>query len=302
MTINSSSRFGYDEFYSSYLLSQDNKVFVENSPFPLPLPNDFSHNNARHCCLAALHGLSIHPPSEAVAKKTIKSNKQYGKVIAARVELFENLVQEFNIKQVNNALFTGVIFKITIDANSPVLEPDFFPLVASLGGSTIIKALDQYHNDRKYSTFGQAARLNHFAQEYGFINFNTYKVFLSQLDLAAQELGFPSYKAICTPSDYLMHIQQLLIKDESNPSLLHNLKEKNDLLQRQSVFTIERYIACRNATQQDDFEFHVDVTTDEVAIKFKKGTNHVEFYISSVYISNSSDEYLKIWSDEITSY
>lgn len=303
MTTNSSIYFGYDKFYSAYYSYPDNKRFIELSSFPLPSPSEFSHKNAHHCCLAALHGHYIHAPSESNAKKNVTNKKLYEKTIAARMKLFESLVDEFNMKHERSGRLSGCITIITIDENKPVLEPADFRLVASLGGSNIIRALEQYHHDRKYKALGQAARLNHFAQEYGHTNFTDYKKFLNQLDIAAQEMGFPSYEALCVPSRYLKHIQQSLIKDQENENLLLDLKEKMELLESQSVFTIERYISSRKTKKQDVFKFHVDVTKEgEVAIEFKTNTQHAKFYISSNYISNSSDDYFKIWSGESTPY
>ncbi|WP_221624259.1 hypothetical protein, partial [Burkholderia stagnalis] len=156
--------------------------------------------------------------------------RSYSKTIAARMKLFEEMVGEFNARQQQMKRLVGGAFTITID-DGPVLDSSL--LVGGVGGTAIVKAAPQYEVDRKFLKLGQSGRLNHFAQEYGFANFDKFREFLGLLDAEAQAMGYPSYSAICVPTRYLEHLQCQLMNDVDMQSTLAELMEKRDLLQQQ---------------------------------------------------------------------
>lgn len=281
--------FGYDEFYADYLNVPWNKGLIERSSAPLPLPAQFSSHNPRDCCLLALHGLIIYPPDERSAKERVKDGGSYGKTIATRMQLFENMVREFNAWQQKMKHLLGGAITITID-DGPVL--DSFPL-ADFGGAAIVKAAPQYEVDRKFLKLGQSGRLNHFAQEYGFANYQKFREFLGLLDEEARCMGYPSYCAICVPTRYLEHMQRQLTTDEGMQSMLAELAEKRDLLQQQTVFTIERFVACRLAEKALDF--FVDVTREGVIISLRDGPFASTGIVSSLYMSDRNEEFHSKW-------
>lgn len=281
--------FGYDEFYAEYLNVPWNKGLMECSSAPLPLPTQFSSHNPRDCCLLALHGHILYPHDERSAKERVKDGGSYGKTIAYRMQLFEDMVGEFNALQQKMKHLLGGAITITID-DGPVL--DSFPL-ADFGGAAIVEAAPQYEADRNFLKLGQSGRLNHFAQEYGFANYQKFREFLELLDEEARRMGYPSYGAICVPTRYLEHVQRQLATDESMQSTLAELAEKRDLLQQQTAFTIERFVACRRA--EKTLDFFVDVSEEGVIISLRDGPFAGIGIVSSKYMSDRNEAFHSKW-------
>jgi len=281
--------FGYDEFYAEYLNAPWNKGLMERSSAPLPLPTQFSSHNPQDCCLLALHGHILYPHDERSTKERVKDGGSYGKTIAYRMQLFEDMVDEFNALQQQMKYLLGGAITITID-DGPVL--DSFPL-ADFGGAAIVEAAPQYEADRKFLKLGQSGRLNHFAQEYGFANYQKFREFLELLDEEARRMGHPSYSAICVPTRYLEHVQRQLATDASMQPTLAELLQKRDLLQQQTAFTIERFVACRRAEKTPDF--FVDVSEDGVIISLRDGPFASTGIVSSMHMSDRNAEFHGKW-------
>ena len=294
MSVSSCSiAFGYAEFYLDYLSVPFNKGLMESSSAFLPDPSKFSSRNPRDCCLLALHGHPIYPPNERSIKDSVKDGASYSKTVKVRMKLFEDLVEKFNARQQQIEHLSGVAIKITID-DGPVL--DSFPL-EDYGGAAIVETAPQYEIDRKFSKLGQAARLNHFAQEYEFVEFKKLCEFLAHLDAEAQAMGYFSYDAICAPERYLKHLQRQLTSEEGMPSVLIELTKKQDILRQQTVFTIERFVACRRAGAGTvkTLDFFVDVTIEGVLISLSSGPFAGAGIVSSKYMSNRSDDFHRTW-------
>lgn len=285
----SSLAYGYDEFYAEYLNVPYNKGLIQRTSTSLPHPSVFSSHNPRDCCLLALHGHIIYPHDERTAKESVKDGASYSKTIAKRMQLFEELVEEFNALQQKMRLFQGGSITVVID-DGPVL--DDFPL-SNFGGTAIIEAAPQYEVDRKFSKLGQSGRLNHLAQEYGFDNFQKFRDFLDLLDKEAHDLGYPSYGAICVPTRYFEHVQKQLEAAEGMDSILVELKDKFDLLRQQTAFTIEQFIACRIAKKTSSF--FVDVNCEGVLISLQDGPFNVTGIVSSNHMSARNKEFHNKW-------
>lgn len=281
--------FAYDKFYAEYLSLPLNKGLMDRSHAVLPFPKHFSSHNPRDCCLLALHGHIIYSYDERSAKDCVKDGGSYCKTVATRMRLFEEMVDEFNTRQQQSKRFFGSAITITID-DGPVVGS--FPL-ADYGGAAIVEAAPQYELDRSFVELGQSARLNRFAQEYGFPNFQQLREFLVRLDEEARCMGFPSYDAICVPSRYLTFLQDQLASDEDMQPTLVELAEKSDLLQQQTAFTIERFVACRRP-ENTSRDFFVDVTREGVVISLHGGILETGV-VSSMHLSHRSQQFHAIW-------
>jgi len=282
--------FGYDQFYADYLSVPWNRELMERSSALLPHPSQFSARNPRDCCLLALHGHIIYPPDEQAIKERVKDSAPYSKTVATRMKLFEGLVEDFNAQQQRMKLLFGGAIKIVID-DGPVLDSSF-PLEA-YGGAHIVEAAPQYERDRKFLKLGKAGRLNHFAREYGFDHFEELRSFVAALDKEAQAMGYPSYGAICVPTRYLEHVQRQLTNDPRMRPTLLEVTEKRTLLQQQTVFTIERFVTCREAAEVRDF--FVDVTSEGVLISLLSGTSTNTGIVSSKHMSDRSGDFHRTW-------
>lgn len=280
-----SIRYGYDEFFHSYFSVPWHQGLVDSSSFKLPHPSEFSVHNPRHCCLLAVHGFVIFPHGEQSIKDAVKDGGPYHKTVLARMKLFEETVDEFNALQEKMKSLTGGKVTITID-DGPVLDG---MSLAPFGGELIEQAAPQYEFDRKFLKFGTSARLNHFAQGYKFSNHEALCKFLAVLDSESRELGFQSYSAICTPSRFLKDLKLKWQTEVEMKDLLTSLNEKESLLQRESVFTIDRFVACRISTERKPY--FVDVSSEGVHITLRDGIAESSGIVSSKFFSERSPEF-----------
>lgn len=258
--------FGYADFYYEYLLIPANRALVEFSCIPLPSPAVFSVRDPLHVVLAAQHGHQVFPVDEADIKARVKDGAPYARNVKSRIAEFHQMVAAHNARQEQLSVFSGGTIKIVIE-DTPFTIDEFEAV--GLGKSVIAQAAMQFELDRAFFRLGHSGRLNHFAREYGFQNLQKLTTYIRELDQAAQRLGAPSYAVLCTTSRYIDHV---LAKSEGDPKMtaaVAALREQRALLMRQSVFLVERFVACRAADA--DTPFYIDVLEDGVSIELRCG-------------------------------
>jgi hypothetical protein len=283
--------FGYDAFYDAYLGVPYNLGLVELSEDQLPDPTAFSAHEPRHVCLAALHGHMINPVDEHSIKARVKDDAPYTKTIAARIEIFKRMVAEFNAEQQRVGRYFGGIVKLVIDDNDPFTEEQFASV--GLGGTAIAKAALQYEVDRKYFMLGHAGRLNHFAQHYGFSNLEGLKAFVNRLDVESQAMGYGSYATLCTSTRFMKHLEEKYRENADMKPALDALREKSELLRRESAFTIERFVACRRVGFEEPY--FVDVSDDGVFIELREGQFKGAGMVCSQFVSDRNERFHSDW-------
>lgn len=268
--------FGYAEFYNQYLSIPSYRALVELSRVPLPSPGVFSVRDALHVALAAQHGHQVFPIDEAAIKDRVKDGEPYARNVESRIAEFQQMVATHNARQERLSVFSGGAIKIVIE-DTPFTMEEFEAV--GLGESAIAHAAMQFEQDRAFFRLGHSGRLNHFAREYGFPNLQKLVAHMRDLDQAAQRLGSPSYAVLCTTSRYIDHV---LARSEGDPKMslaAAALREQRALLTRESVFLVERYVACRTAGE--DMPFHIDVLEDGVCIKVLSGRHAGTAMVSS---------------------
>lgn len=283
--------FGYDEFFDAYLSVPYNEGLVALSKTPLVHPSIFSAKNPQHVCLAALHGLAVYPVDERTIKERVKDNAPYPKTLAARMRNFEEMASRFNDEQKRVGWMFGGVITLVLDDDDPFTREQFELL--GLGETAIAEAALQYEEDRKYFSLGQSGRLNHFARHLGFANIESLKAFVIRLDDEAVRMGYPSYASICVPTRYMDY---LLNKHGHQPNVqlaLDDLSKKRGLLQRESVFIIERFMACRVASEHR--AFFVDVNDEGVLIALHEGRIKGTGIVTSRYLSDRSPDFHRTW-------
>lgn len=286
-----SVEFGYDDFYAEYLGIPYIAGLVELSRAQVINPSEFSAQNPRHLCLAALHGHIIYPIDECAIKKRVSDDSPYTKTIVKRMEHFRRMVSDFNGRQQRIAPYAGGAITIVIDDDDPFTSEQFE--IVGLEGSAIAKAALQYELDRKYLKLGRSGRLNHFAQEYGFPNLEALKVFVDRLDIEAQVMGYESYATICTSTRFIDYLGRNYIGQASMKSALEALHQKRDLLQQQSAFTIECYVACRVFGSHEPY--FVDIDAEGVLIELREGGFVGTGIVSSRFLSDRNDQFHGEW-------
>lgn len=279
-----SIEFGYDDFYAYYLGVPYNRGLIELSRAQVIHPSDFSVHEPRHLCLAALHGHIIYPIDKGAIEASVGDDSPYAKTIVTRMENFREMVADFNAEQKRFAPYTGG--EIQMDIDDDPITPEQFEIFG-LGESAIAKASLQYERDRKYFELGRSERLNHFAQEYGFANLEKLKEFLDRLDIEAREIGYESYTTICTSIRFMDYLKQKYSGQASMTSALDALHQKRGLLQQQSAFTIERYLACRIVGSREPY--YVDINDEGVLIELREGRFAGAGVVSSRFLSGRND-------------
>lgn len=283
--------FGYDEFFDAYLSVPYNQGLMELSHAPLIPPSIFSAREPRHVCLAALHGHVIYPIDERAIKDRVKDDGPYAKTLASRMESFAEMVSNFNDTQRRVGWMAGAVVTLTIDDDDPFTREQFEHI--GLGGTAIAEAALQYEEDRKYLSLGRSGRLNHFARHLGFPNVESLKAFVDRLNDEAVRMGYPSYAAICVATRYMDHVSKAYAEQPKAQLLLDELSEKRALLQREPVFVIERFVACRLASERG--AFLVDVTGEGVLIALHEGRIKGTGIVRSQYLSDKSPEFHRTW-------
>ncbi|MBN3343131.1 hypothetical protein H5A44_11910 [Pectobacterium brasiliense] len=283
--------FGYDEFFVGYLSVPYNRGLMELSQTPLVSPSIFSAKDPRHVCLAALHGHAIYPIDERTLKERVKDGGPYAKTLLSRMELFAEMVSDFNCAQRRVGTMSGAVVTIVIDDDDPFTLEQFENV--GLGGTEIAEAALQYEEDRQFFSLGQSGRLNHFARHYGFPNVEAFKAFINRLDDEAALMGFSSYATICVATRYMDHVSKACTDQPNAQLVLEELGKKRSLLQRESVFIIERFVACRVASERR--AFFVDVNDEGVLIALHKGRFTGTGIVMSQYLSDRNPDFHRIW-------
>lgn len=283
--------FGYDEFYNAYLSVPYNQGLMGLSKAILVPPPIFSAKNPQHVCLAALHGHIIYPLDERTIKDRVKEDGPYPKTLSARMKSFAEVVSAFNDQQRRAGWMFGGVITIVLDDDDPFTREQFERI--GLDGTTIAKAALEYEADREFFSFGQSGRLNHFARHLGFPNVAALKAFVRRLDDEAIHMGFPSYATICVATRYMDHVCKAYATQSSAHLALDELQTKHDLLQRESVFLTERFMACRLTDERK--LFHVDVNDEGVLIDLHEGPLKGAGIVTSRYLSDRSPDFHRTW-------
>lgn len=286
-----STAFGYDEFFDAYLGVPYNQGLVELSKAPLVHPSIFSAKNPQHVCLAALHGLAVYPIDERTIKERVKDDAPYPKTLAARMKSFEEMASRFNDEQKRVGRMFGGVITLVLDDDAPFTREQFELL--GLGGTAIAEAALQYEEDRKYFSLGQSGRLNHFARHLGFANVESLKAFVTRLDDEAAQMGYPSYATLCVPTRYMDYLLKTQGDQPNMQFALDDLSRKRNLLQGESVFVIERFVACRVA--RGCGAFFVDVNEEGVLIALHEGRIKGAGIVTSRYLSDRSPDFHRTW-------
>jgi hypothetical protein len=283
--------FGYDEFFDAYLSVPYNRGLMELSQAPLVPPSVFSAKDPRHVCLAALHGLAIYPIDERTIKERVKDSGPYPKTLSSRMKSFAEMVSDFNDTQRRVGWMAGAVVTLVIDDDDPFTREQFE--CVGLGGTAIAEAALQYEEDRRYFTLGQSGRLNHFARHLGFPNVESLKAFVNRLNDEAAQMGYPSYGTICVATRYMDHVSKAYSDQLNAQPALDELGKKRSLLQRESVFVIERFVACRVAGERG--AFFVDVNDEGVLIALHEGRLKGTGIVTSRYLSDRNSDFHRTW-------
>jgi hypothetical protein len=268
--------FGYAEFYHQYLSVPAYRTLVELSGAPLPSPKVFSVHDPLHVALAAQHGHQVFPVDEAAIKARVKDGEPYARNVESRMAEFRQMVAAHNARQERISMFSGGAIKIVIE-DAPFTMEEFEAV--GLGQSAIAHAAMQFEHDRAFFLLGHSGRLNHFAREYGFPNLQKLTAHIRELDQAAQRLGAPSYAVLCTTSRYIDHILARSDGDPETTVAVAALREQRALLMRESVFLVERFVACRNPDA--DMPFHIEVFEDGASIEVRGDRHAGQAIVSS---------------------
>ncbi|UYK83211.1 hypothetical protein NG827_12025 [Xanthomonas sacchari] len=282
--------YGYDEFYDAYLDVPYNRGLMELSQTPLISPSIFSAKEPRHVCLAALHGHAIYPIDERTIKERVKDGGPYPKTLASRMKNFAAMVSDFNDTQRRVGWMAGGSITLVID-DDPFTQEQFEWI--GLGGSAIAEAALQYEEDRKFFSLGHSGRLNHFAQHLGFANVESLKAFVKRLDDEALQMGYHSYATICVSTRHIDHLVKKYTGDPKAQFALDELSKKRQLLQRESAFVIDHFVACRFASERR--AFYVDVNDEGVLITLLEGQNKGAGIVTSRYLSDRSPDFHRTW-------
>lgn len=282
---NDSLAYGYDEFYTNYSTIPPIQCLLELTSSQLIHPSCFDAHNPRHVCLSALHGFVIYPFNERLIKERVNDNAPYSKTVASRIEAFRAYVTKFNADQ-QSRLFAGSRLVLKIEDEPFTLEQ--FKLFG-LDGTELAEAALAFEADRKYFTLGKAGRLNHFSQHHGFSNFQELKSFLNLLDVEAQGLGYQSYASICASSRYMGDMEKKYENQVYMLPVVNEMRQKWDLLKRESVFTIECFIKCRVAG--DESSYFLDVNDEGVELNLYEGCVTGRYILSSKFMSDKNDDF-----------
>lgn len=283
--------FGYENYYDACLGVPHNRGLMDLSETSLVPPSIFSAKNLQHVCLAALHGLAIYPFGERAIKDLVEKDGPYSKTLSVRMKSFAEAVSDFNNQQQRVGWMAGGVINIVLDDNDPFTREQFEHL--GLGGTAIAKAALRYEADREFFSLGQSGRLNHFARHLGFPNVEALKAFVCELDSEAIRMGFPSYATICVATRYIDHVSKFYADQSSACPALHELQAKRDFLKRESVFVIERFMACRLTDERKSF--YVDVNDEGVLIDLHEGPLKMTGIVTSRYLSARSPDFHRTW-------
>lgn len=283
--------FGYNEFCDAYLGVPYNRGLMELSQTPLVSSSTFSAKEPRHVCLAALHGHVIYPFDDRTIKERVKEEGSYAKTIAWRMRHFAEMVSDFNDTQRRVGRMAGAVVTLVIDDDDPFTREQFE--CVGLDGTAVAEAALQYEADRTFLSLGQSGRLNHFAKDLGFQNLESLKAFVNRLDDEAVQMGYPSYATICVPTRYMDHALKAYAEHPQAQLALDELRKKRSLLQREAVFVIERFMACRVASKRG--AFFVDVNDEGVLIALHEGRFKGTGVVTSRYLSDRSPDFHRTW-------
>lgn len=286
-----SIEFGYDEFYNAYLSVPYNQGLMDLSKAILVHPCIFSAKDPRHVCLAALHGHIIYPFDERAIKDRVKNDGPYPKTLTARMKCFAELVSDFNDQQRQVGWMSGGVITIVIDESDPFTREQFE--LVGLGGTVIAKAALQFEADREFFVLGHSGRINHFARHLGFPNLEALNAFVRRLDDEAVQMGFPSYATICVATRYMDHVSKVDATQSSAHPVLGELQAKRDFLKHNSVFVIERFVACRVTNQRK--AFYVDVNEEGTFIALRDGPLKGAGIVMSQYLSDRNPDFHQTW-------
>ena len=287
-----SSDYGYQEFYDTYLGVQCNQGLMCLSSDSLIPPSTFSAKEPRHVCLAALHGHLIYPFDEVTLKERVKEDGPYSKTLSARIQAFAETASEFNYHQRKVGWMSGGKLTLSLDNNDPFTLEQFN--CVGLGGTEIAKAALEYETDREFFSLGQSGQLNHFARHLGFPNIEALKMFVRRLDDEAKNMGFSSYATICVATRYLDHLSKVYEAQPNARPALEEIRSKRDLLQRETVFVIERFMACRLLHEKKSF--YVDINDEGVQIALHEGPFRGNAgTVTSQYLSDRSPDFHGKW-------
>lgn len=287
---NDSVAFGYADFYNAYLAVPYFRALVELSGTPLPSPAVFSILDPLHVALAAKHGHQIFPADETSVKARVKDGAPYSVTVESRMAEFETMVATHNAEQERTAMFRGGSVKILIE-DTPFTIEEFEDV--GLGDSFIAQAAMQFEQDRAFFRLGHSGRLNHFAREYGFANLRELLVHIQKLDHAAQLLGASSYATLCATSRY---IDQVLAQSEGDPEMTETaaaLREQRALLTRESVFMVDRFVACRVAS--GEAAYFIEARHDGVCIELRRPPYVGKGIVSSKRQSDKEGQIVQSW-------
>ncbi|MFZ6638532.1 hypothetical protein ACO0LL_02265 [Undibacterium sp. TC4M20W] len=282
--------FGYADFYKEYLSIPSNRALVELSRIPLPSPTVFSVHDPLHVAVAAQHGHQVFPIDEANFKARVKDGAPYARSVVSRIAEFHEMVAAHNAREKQLSKFLGGA-KIIVIEDTPFTIEEFEAV--GLGGTVIAQAAMQFQLDRAFLRLGHSGRLNHFAREYGFSNVTELIVHIGKLDHAAQQLGSPSYMVLCTTSRYIDHVLAQSGDDPSMKIAVAALSEQRDLLMRESVFLVERYVACRIAGA--DSPFYIEMLEEGVSIELRDGSHAGKCIVSSKRRSDTQGQIYPRW-------
>lgn len=284
--------FGYDEFYDAYLSVPYYYGLMGLSKAILVSPSIFSAKNPQHVCVAALHGHTIYPFDERTIKERVKKDGVYHKTLTARMKIHAEVVAQFNDWQKREGWKCGGVITIVLDENEPCTQEDFERF--GLRGTPVAKAALEYETDCKFFSLGQSGRLNHFARHFGFPNLEALQAFVRRLDDEAINMGFPSYASFCVATRYMDNLSKVYAARPSAQPALSELEAKRDLLKHESVFVIERFMACRVTDEGESF--YVDINEEGVFINLRGGPLKGEAgIVTSKYLSDRSSDFHSRW-------
>jgi len=247
------SSFDLFPIYASTQLSQAKRLMVQQLPSQLPDPADFSIANPSHVAALALLGHFIFPADKAGVRRSVADGGSFTKLIEFRVR---EMRQSFNEEA---AMLMCMGLRLSeIPEPRKLKKDDFaFGIPRALLPQHLADALDEFDYQVAYFNAKLEARMNRFAQDYGYGDIGKLLRFVEQVSEVLLSWGFANYDTVSKPDRFIDHLLSATPTSDAQRQAQEDLRIHRAVLRQRTAGEIWLFVRSR-ASELEGVTFEVE--------------------------------------------
>lgn len=250
--------------YDSTQLSRAKRLMVQRLPGQLPDPADFSIANPSHIAALALLGHFIFPADKAGVRRSVADSGSFTKLMELRVnDMRQSLRAE-----------AGMLMCMGLNL-SEIPEPrksrkDDFALGIPRGllPKPLADVLVMLDDQVAYFKEKLEARMNRFAQDYGFGDVGKLLRFVDEVSDVLQSWGFPDYGIVTKPDRFIDQMLSTTPTSGAQRRALEDLRTHRAVLRQRTAGEIWLFVRSR-ASELEGLTFEIE--NEVVTVVCKEG-------------------------------